>query len=71
VERESERSQFAITGEVVGWEPDSRTLQIGDYALQVIPGISVTGVAVGTRLSVIGYTDGRGRRVVTGLSRSS
>jgi hypothetical protein len=62
----SDPRRFVIVGVVTAWDPRRGALQIGQTTLWVAPGVSVTGVASGARVTAVGHHGAR--RVVTKLT---
>jgi hypothetical protein len=61
--------QFVIEGEVRGWDPGRRELQIGDAVLIVAAEVPVNGLAPGRRVYVAGVRDPIGYPWVVSILR--
>jgi hypothetical protein len=61
--------RFSITGAIATWEPFERWLRIGERNFWLAPGVSVTGLARGAKVSISGHQgDENARWIVTQLT---
>jgi hypothetical protein len=52
-----EALRFAIAGRITAWDPTDRRVQIGPGDFWVAPGVSVSGVAPGVHVTVLGHVE--------------